>query len=90
MKTNQMLIDKLNQLLVDYEGYASDVIYYTLHHLEKNSILADDIIYTDVIIDILFSYITEEDEVMLGPINLACKLEEQGWLCQQLKPLLVK
>lgn len=85
-----MLIDKLNQLLVDYEGYASDVIYYTLNQLDKNSILDSDVIYTDVIVDIISDYITEEDEVMLGPISLAVKMEEQGWLFQQIKPLLIK
>jgi hypothetical protein len=90
MKTNQMLIDKLNQLLVDHEGYASDVIYYTLHQLEKNNILDSDVVYTDIIVEIISSYITEEDEVMLGPINLAVKMEEQGWLFQQIKPLLIK
>lgn len=90
MKTNQMLIDKLNQLLVDYEGYASDVIDHTLYHLEKNNILADDVIYTDIIVDIISSYITEEDEILLGPINLAVKMEEQGWLFDKIKPLLIK
>jgi hypothetical protein len=90
MKTNQMLIDKLNQLLVDYEGYASDVIYYTLRQLDRNSILDSDVIYSDVIVDIISDYITEEDEVMLGPINLAVKMEEQGWLFKQIKPLLIK
>ena len=90
MKTNQMLIDKLNQLLVDYEGYASDVIYYTLHQLDKNSILDSDVIYTDIIVDIISSYITEEDEILLGPINLAVKMEEQGWLFDKIKPLLIK
>lgn len=87
MKTNQMLINKLYQILDDPE-FGKVLPLQLLEYL--NTEPADGVIYTDMIVEIIDNYITKEDEKTLSPVLLACKELERYCVFEQIKPLLIK
>lgn len=77
----EIILNKINRIVEDYE-MRNDLIDIIEDFIISKDCIVD---WEDEIEEIIDSYVSEEDEMIMGCINLWSKIEERDWVINRFK-----